>query len=179
MKKIWPSLLLISLAFVSQPALAEWEYTRWGMSPEALKQASDGAAIPVSGQGQQLTSDLQGKTLLKSTWTLDQYDFDVYFNFSGTEPALTEVVLIPRGNNQNLVSALSQKYGPPTTGVGSLRIQQRRPDFSLIPTNPADRVAPTPTGELSAVVQWQTPTNLIELNRNNPEQVTVRFLPNK
>jgi hypothetical protein len=74
---------------------------------------------------------------------------------------LTESITKLEGNNQNLVSALSQKYGPPTTGAGSLRIQQRRPDFSLIPTNPADRVAPTPTGELSAVVQWQTPTNLI------------------
>lgn len=177
MKKLFPSLVFTCLALIAQPALAEWEYTRWGMTPTEVQKASSGEAVPVSAPPADLTSSEEGKTLLKSRWSLEQYDFDVYFNFSGTPAALTEVILISRSNNQDIVSALTRKYGPPVTAQGNLRMQRRR-NFTLIPSNPDERVPPSPAGDLSAQVQWQTERDVITLSRQD-ETVTISFVPNQ
>lgn len=111
------------------PARAEWEYTRWGMTPQDVQKASRGAAVLVNPKEQSTT---KGKwTLLKSDWSVGRYPFKVFFNFSSGKPQLTEVLLVSTGYNQDLGQKLIEKYGPPTTVQGGLRQNSRDRKFIL------------------------------------------------
>jgi hypothetical protein len=175
MKKLYPTLLSLSLILLSLPARAEWEFTRWGMTPEELQAA--GEVTPVSRREERITTDEKGTTLFKTQWQLEQFDFDVYFNFSGKPQGLNEVLLISRGDTEGIVSALTQKYGSPRSGQGNLRLQRRPGNFTLIPSNPENISTRPPQGEFTAGVLWETERDIIELNRNNPEELIIRFLP--
>ncbi len=43
--RIFSILAISSLILAGSPALADWQYTRWGMTPNEVLAASEGAAV--------------------------------------------------------------------------------------------------------------------------------------
>ncbi|HHP7229598.1 MAG TPA: hypothetical protein ACFCUY_01915 [Xenococcaceae cyanobacterium] len=173
------SLTLVAVVgnLTTRSALAEWEYTKWGMSVEEVRQASEGAAIPL--ETPQTTDDGQ-QTLLKTNWNPGQYEFEVLFNFVGSEPKLSELVLISQGKTIGLVDELKQRFGLPTRTIGELRQTSDSPRFSLVDQETLARPANPPANEptpMSVLVEWETPNNFIQLIRQSPTDVTIRLQP--
>jgi hypothetical protein len=99
-------------------ASADWQYTKWGMSPEQVIEASGGTATWLSRPdppraGRQI--------LLKSTYTSGQLHFDVTFAFSLAAKQLAQVKLLLRDASAGalLRQSLIAKYGPPQGGGDS------------------------------------------------------------
>jgi hypothetical protein len=61
--------IFLALGFVS-PAKADWQYTKWGMTPQQVAAASGGNA--------QLETDGRGCT---GTYRVGKFKFDVTFEF--------------------------------------------------------------------------------------------------
>ncbi|MGV2826638.1 hypothetical protein [Myxosarcina sp. GI1(2024)] len=159
------------------PARAEWQYTEWGMSVEEIKQASDGVAVPVENPQ---TTDNGQKTLLKTDWNSGSYQFEVLFNFIGNQPQLSEVVLIPQGNTEGLVDELKKRFGAPTRAVGELRRTSKSPSFSLVDSETFTRPANPPESDsppISVLVEWETPSDFIQLIRQSPSDAMIRIQP--
>ncbi|WP_036484053.1 hypothetical protein [Myxosarcina sp. GI1] len=182
MKKILSFLLLLPIFtaveyFTIRPARAEWEYTQWGMSAEEVLQASEGAAVPVKNP--KMTDDGQ-QTLLQSDWNSGKYQFEVLFNFIGSEPQLSEIVFVSQGNTVGLVDELKQRFGRPSRAVGQLQQTRKPPKFSLVDSETFARPANPPVSEpqpISVLVEWETPSNFIQLIRQSPTDVIIRLTP--
>lgn len=100
-----------ALAVSVLPAAADWQYTRWGMTPEQVKEASNGAAqdnsdhkLDASGVNARLTAPYQGVSL----------PFTAVFLF-GERDLLKYVTLKPVGKIACpvIVDALAANYGKP------------------------------------------------------------------
>ena len=71
--------LAIAAAGVSSPALADWQYTKWGMSPAEVALASKGAASISNGQpGDRYAGAEIGAV---GTYQSGDYSFDAVFYF--------------------------------------------------------------------------------------------------
>jgi len=166
--------------FLAQPVKAEWEYTEWGMSLEEVRQASDGAAVPL----EEPMSDGEQTTLLKSDWNFNQYQFEVLLNFVGSDPKLSEVVLRSQGDTTGLVEELNQRFGRPSRMIGRLQQSEKPRGFTLIeeetfarPETSSSSVNSASDENLSVLVEWETETNFIQLIRQSPTDVTIRLKP--
>lgn len=176
------SLTLIPIVglFLTQPANAEWEYTEWGMSMKEVLEASDGTAVPL----EEPIINGEQKTLLKSDWEFNQYQFEVLLNFVGSEPQLSEVVLISQGDTTGLVGALNQRFGRPIRMTGKLQRSEQPRSFTLIeeetfarPETSSSNLSSSDDESLLVLVEWETETNFIQLIRQSPTDVTIRLKP--
>lgn len=89
--KIWPVVALV-LAWPGS-ALADWQWTRWGMTPEELVAASAGNVRLVSADG--IESDRGGVKLAEGTFVAGRFQFQADFRFFGGR--LAGVALRPPG----------------------------------------------------------------------------------
>lgn len=105
------TLAAIALASSVVPAAADWQYTRWGMSPAQVKAASNDEArdnadrgLDAEGVEARLTVPFQGETL----------PFTAVFLFDAQDK-LRYVTLNPVGQIACpvIVQALAAHYGPP------------------------------------------------------------------
>lgn len=103
---------------------ADWQYTKWGMSPDEVKAASDNRAAPVTSSLQRLPTcnRKDGEGLLKVEYEASDLMFDATFLFeSGAvqKRGLTGVHLrAPRGATERVEDALRAKYGEPREARG-------------------------------------------------------------
>jgi len=110
----------------SDAALADWQYTRWGMSPEQVVQASRGKATPVPPEA--VARELKHLhtpdpiALLKSSVTVSSSTFgtvifDVLFLFKAPERSLVKILLVKDNCKDteyyDLKYQLSLKYAHP------------------------------------------------------------------
>lgn len=135
-RSIRTALVALALA-VSAPAAADWQYAKWGMSPEQVVAASKGKA--------ELFTDKERPTVLaRSTYELDDFKFTVQFAF--TQRKLSDVQLRANGVTCGLTlrQKLDETYGPPTTqSPGALETTTWRSTASgnlvelmVVPLNP-------------------------------------------
>jgi len=113
--------IALALAFAATVAAAPaaateqsslgWNYTRWGMTPEEVVAASNGAARlyappPVPGA--------TGAILAVGTMPGGAFDFEVSFTFSNSSRALTHVSLkAPPAQCAPIIRELAATYGAP------------------------------------------------------------------
>jgi len=128
----WP--IFLGLALVTARASADWQYTKWGMTPEEVVAASNGLATEVSpeekGKGGGALNDLENtEVLLKAPHEAGRYKFTASFCFDKVGHRLSAVQLIldkerlsPLG--VELLASLGQKYGTPVTKKESLLLQR-------------------------------------------------------
>ena len=168
--------------FLAQPVRAEWEYTEWGMSMEEVREASEGSAVLL----EEPIIDGEQKTLLKSDWEFNEYQFEVLLNFVGSEPKLSEIILRSKGDTTGLVGELNQRFGRPTRMTGRLQQSEKPGGFTLIEdetfarpetSSSSSGVDPSDSENLSVLVEWETETNFIQLIRQSPNDVTIRLKP--
>jgi hypothetical protein len=90
-------------------AHADWQYTRWGMSPEQVAAASKGAAEVVKPKKKSDTIECRG------TYSAGRFEFFVLFDFDPRSHGLQEVTLLYTGAKgppvRELVQAMQEKYG--------------------------------------------------------------------
>jgi len=117
---------LVSLVFLTiaitltlcSSAQADWQYTTWGMSPEQMVEASKGSAIIVPADPQQSRygfdcvvkgSYQSGYTAFSLTGCFDNQHLKVIVLTFPGQPSSADL--------DDIVSALSAKYGSPVDGV--------------------------------------------------------------
>ena len=107
-KKLWIG--TFALFFVSQlPCSADWQFTRWGMSPQDFVDAAPPDLV-LNGSHENCSG------LYSSDWKAGDLNFDVCYSFS--ENGLNRVSLYLKEPNLenafNLKTLLERKYGDPT-----------------------------------------------------------------
>ena len=107
---------VVSLALISSTASANWQYTQWGMSPEQVVAASQGAAHLEQDNGAALPH-VKALLLAKGQIQIDNFDFIVGFYFDGNRRLLKSVFLRLEKCSENdagrLKELLNAKYGAP------------------------------------------------------------------
>lgn len=104
--------MALFLGFV-HPAMANWQFTRWGMTPDQVIAASDGKASAMSAEDSRARS--AGKLTAKAEmpYITGDYAFRADFSFDPNDK-LAEVKLdLKQGSISTLRVALEQKYGTP------------------------------------------------------------------
>ncbi|MGK7927707.1 MAG: hypothetical protein AB4290_21115 [Spirulina sp.] len=170
---------------IATPARANWRYAEWGMTVEETREASGGRARPLSEQESAALSDSFQQTLLRDRLEIEGIVFDVFFEFSGEERRLTEVVLKSSQNSSRVFSVLMQEYGFPAHIEGGYQQRRRASNFSLIQKDnyaisgdePLRLNRPATMSELVVDAEWQTPTATIYFKRTSPEDVILRVQP--
>lgn len=91
-----------------QPALANWQFTKWGMTPEQIIAASGGRAKSLPNP------EIVGSEMVMVTmpYTAGEFGFRAGFYFTGNR--LSEVQLdLQNGTMSAIRVSLEQKYGEP------------------------------------------------------------------
>jgi hypothetical protein len=109
-------LCLLLLLLVTVPAGANWQYTKWGMTPAQVVAASHGAATettPAQQAGERISATGE-VALLTAPWQAGRFRFTALFFFS-TGRRLTHVTLnletADPSDGDRLLGSLRQKYG--------------------------------------------------------------------
>jgi hypothetical protein len=98
-------------------ALADWQYTKWGMSVDQVIAASKGAASQTTPEisAQHSAFDGSQAAKLSAPYCSGTFQFTAYFMF-GRRDTLTSVSLeLAAGDPHILIGELRTKYGKPTS----------------------------------------------------------------
>lgn len=125
-------LLVLAALSTSIPTAADWQYTKWGMTVEEVRAASNGIAVasakPISGFEDETT-----ESLLTSPYNAGRFTFTAQFLFSKDDHRLASVELVLRqedasklprkerwsreadlySERKELLETFLQKYGKP------------------------------------------------------------------
>ena len=123
--KIFSMLTVVTLTLAGSPALADWQYTHWGMTPEeVLAAAPNPIGRPDKADFYDESANLAH--LLTSTYSVGDLSFQVQFIFHDLE-SLAAVRLVPYMNNcTQLERILTDTYGAPERG------DERRGDIRFL-----------------------------------------------
>jgi len=105
--------LLLFSAIFPHFAVADWQYTRWGMTADQIVAASNGAAKKLAGTEQEAKSGATFTALAVGTFKTGPFDFAVSFRADKGGNTLKTVRLTLNNRYQylDLSNALSTKYG--------------------------------------------------------------------
>lgn len=112
-----------SFIFGASAAMADWQYTRWGMSPAEVVAASAGAAQLQRNEGADIRDT---KALAAGSYSAGSIKFNVSYLFDGEE-RLSMVSLTPQNPAEEceaLIGLAKKYYGPP--------VSQSRPKLDLM-----------------------------------------------
>ena len=121
------ALMVLMLPFWPISANADWQYTKWGMTPEQVQTAAKGKLTPVAGQETCQACSLV--PLLAGDYVAAGQQFRLRFEFADGKSLAAVVLAIPAPRRtwgcNDLFDSLSLKYGAPSwtaplTGDGSL-----------------------------------------------------------
>ena len=100
--------LLLSITHAS----ADWQFTRWGLTPAEVMRASKGAATPLSSSESARSS--AGSEIAELTMPFASGDlrFDATFLFEGEKLSRVVLHLADESKLAQLSGALERKYGP-------------------------------------------------------------------
>jgi hypothetical protein len=114
------TLLLILSDGASAPALADWEYTRWGMTPEQVAAASQGAVKVLPQAQRQRIEEAKLESGAEGSFTDGALRLHVAFSFDtdGKGLAVVGYNVVDPAQNDLLKDWLIRKYGQPETKGG-------------------------------------------------------------
>jgi hypothetical protein len=95
------------------PAHANWQYTKWGMTPEQVIEASGGTVSKTPEDQQKARGRFGFVELLSGTYTSEDFHFKVDFQFSKNKLEMIGMVPTESDRCKRLQSALTSKYGLP------------------------------------------------------------------
>jgi hypothetical protein len=109
------SIIAVLLIAQAPEAHADWQYTRWGMTPQQVIDASGGQAVKNDNVSGDSTDDAQG--LLRAYYIMGTYKFVAVFLFDRSSGVLTMVQLklknLETEAGYDLHAFLWGKYGAP------------------------------------------------------------------
>ncbi len=111
---------LLTCALPLQAAVADWEYTKWGMTPEQVAAASHGLVQVVAAGKRQRIDELKQENGAEGSYTDEPLKLNVNFRFDTEHGGLVMVFYSVMNHEQNdqLKDWLIRKYGPPQTSGG-------------------------------------------------------------
>lgn len=98
----------LSLCTVT-PALADWQYTRWGMTPAQVQKAAKGAAKVTSELPEELVAGMSYR--LVAPYTAGEFQFIAYFAFDAHDHLRLVLLDLVSGEPASLLMSLNRKYG--------------------------------------------------------------------
>lgn len=104
---------LLSLGFSMLPASANWQFTRWGMTPAEVAAASKGSVIESTGSpGEAIKGYTIGDT---GSYELGSYHFDAVFYFDQSGLTMIRLKMDPAGEDAclALMADMEGSYGKP------------------------------------------------------------------
>ena len=103
------AVIVVGLMFSSTAAHADWQYTKWGMTPDQIIEASKGQAERIKPLTREYR--LRGKWV-RSSHEFNDLAFDVVFRFDVNSSGLNMIKLRLKDKNRcdSLVSALKAKH---------------------------------------------------------------------
>lgn len=105
-------ILMIGLSLAG-PACADWQYTRWGMTPEDVARAAGNAAVSTSAEEIKKWRHGDLTPLNKAAYRTDKFRFTAIFYYT-PERRLQEVALqLEDGDARELLFAMRDRYGAP------------------------------------------------------------------
>lgn len=106
-------LIVFLLTCISMPALADWQYTRWGMSPEQVVAASKGSANLLPPDQRPRLPPLE--TSAKGTFQDGALTLRTTFTFDTSKGGLTCVWygVAEQANSEPFKQMLLKRYGEP------------------------------------------------------------------
>lgn len=110
----WP--LFVGSLLIAAPACADWQYSRWGMTPDQVVAASKGAArLATDDERAQLDGPRTGprRTLAIGNHTAAGIPLSVRFVFDGDRLVLVSAGVTRPADAEPLRQALLMQYGQP------------------------------------------------------------------
>jgi hypothetical protein len=106
-------LLAFLIGFSTSPVLADWQYTRWGMKPEEVVEASGNVAVPDPNSKAHSTDS--ANAVLVAPYTSGRFEFRASFLFDKKSGLLgwVNLSLLDPSLCPNLYGALYSRYGKP------------------------------------------------------------------
>lgn len=105
------TILVFAIAATATSASANWQFTKWGMSPDQVIAASQGRVAVLSDNNSRLMSAGQHIAKLAMPYVSGDLDFRASFLFDASN-RLAEVRLTLKGGTTSALRvALEQKYG--------------------------------------------------------------------
>ena len=104
--------IAITCLFAAQPAFADWQYTRWGMSAQALVKAANGAAAISAGDPKE--NYPSAKIGASGTHKSGSYEFTSKFYFSDAKLSVINLRLVsenPSAGLNALKNTMDGLYG--------------------------------------------------------------------
>ncbi|HVT59301.1 MAG TPA: hypothetical protein VHR45_12975 [Thermoanaerobaculia bacterium] len=102
------------------PAVADWQYTKWGMTPEQVIKAAHSKSRQITRlvERQQGAAEDAGrvgqKALLSGEWSSGRFEFEVHFFFNPRRKlASVELTLANSEDEHVLANELTKRYGVP------------------------------------------------------------------
>lgn len=109
--------LPLLIGFTVTPAYADWQYTKWGMSPEQVIKATGGKAEANNDEGR---NNPQAKALLQTPYATERFDFLAVFMFNRKSNRLQYVSLelTEPARCGEAIEQLKDRYGSPLDDTG-------------------------------------------------------------
>ena len=109
--------IIVTLAAVlfAAPAAADWQYTRWGMTPQQVTAASRGVAKTNPAEVSDTGTHRSERALLAGPYSAARMSFRAVFYFGNADKKLSKVHLILQGGADctDVRAELMNLYGPP------------------------------------------------------------------
>lgn len=108
------SCTVLFTAFLASPANADWQYTRWGMTPEQVASASGGTVTIGPGEPSQEYSG--ARIGASGRYSTGDYQFNSQFHFADLKLVSVRLKLTGvdlRGDGYKLKNSLDGAYGKP------------------------------------------------------------------
>ena len=114
------ALLILIGACGAAPAMADWEYTKWGMTPEQVASASKGAVTVLEPNQRKRIEEAKMESGAEGTFTDGALRLHVAFSFDtgGTGLVAVGYNALDPAQNGLLQDWLVRKYGPPQSKSG-------------------------------------------------------------
>lgn len=115
------TLLPLSALLLASPAYADWQYTRWGMTPEQVTAASSGKVTVGPGDPQEEYPS--AKIGASGDYSNGEFSFKAKFYFANGKLVDVRLKLVSAdlvGDGYKIKNALDGRYGKPFSESGGL-----------------------------------------------------------
>lgn len=114
-------------ALLVSPAAADWQYTRWGMTPQQVIAASKGAARQNANVAVDTGTHRDERALLDAPYSAGRMSFRVQFFFSNANRRLVKVrlVLVGGADCSDVRADLMNVYGSPLSQAAGVVVRWR------------------------------------------------------
>jgi hypothetical protein len=115
MRHLIAVIIILGCAGRAVPAMADWEYSEWGMTPEQVASASKGAVKIIPQAQRKRIEEAKMESGAEGTFTDGELRLHVAFSFDtgGTGLVAVGYNVLDAAQNDLLKDWLTRKYGPP------------------------------------------------------------------